>query len=75
MEENTTFKKKMIITFQGKMLGRNYCTVSVNLPISPEGQTKTKLGNTEVRGLADQAVSENLTISRGKPQYRKGHYE
>ena len=26
-----------------------------------EGQTKTKLGNTEVRGLVDQAVSENLT--------------
>ncbi len=26
-----------------------------------EGQTKTKLGNTEVRGLVDQAVNENLT--------------
>lgn len=37
--------------------------ISVKVPEPQfEGQTKTKLGNTEVRGITDTVVSENLTI-------------
>ena len=37
--------------------------ISVKLPEPQfEGQTKTKLGNTEVRGIVDSIVSEGLSF-------------
>ncbi len=38
-----------------------------------EGQTKTKLGNSEVKGIVDSVISEKLEhIPRGEPQGRRG---
>ncbi len=40
-----------------------------------EGQTKTKLGNSEVRGIVESAVHEGLSVLlRGTPGHRTGHH-
>ena len=39
-----------------------------------EGQTKAKLGNTEIRTLVDNLISENaFRLFGGEPGYRQGH--
>jgi DNA gyrase subunit B len=45
--------------------------ISVKVPDPEfEGQTKTKLGNTEVRGIVDSLVGEVLTEYLGVPSQR-----
>jgi DNA gyrase subunit B len=50
--------------------------ISVKVPDPEfEGQTKTKLGNTEVRGIVDSLVGESLTrIFRLPPQRGRCHF-
>jgi len=54
--------KKIDDTFSGDDVREGLtCVISVKVPEPQfEGQTKSKLGNSEVRGLVDKIVSENL---------------
>ncbi len=62
MAENINLLKKMMPNLQGEDVREGLTTViSVKLTDPQfEGQTKTKLGNPEVRGLVDSVVTENF---------------
>lgn len=62
--KNSKFAKKMEETFSGDDVREGLTAVlSVKVPEPQfEGQTKTKLGNTEVRGIVEGFVNEQLTL-------------
>ena len=62
--KNSKFAKKMEETFSGDDVREGLTAVlSVKIPEPQfEGQTKTKLGNTEVRGIVEGFVNEQLTL-------------
>ena len=52
------------------------CVISVKVPNPQfEGQTKTKLGNLEVKGIVDNITSEGLKVYLEEhPTEAKGNY-
>ncbi len=61
--KNSKISKKMEENLSGDDVREGLtCVLSVKIPDPQfEGQTKTKLGNSEVRGITDSIVSERLT--------------
>ncbi len=62
--KNSKLSKKMEETLSGEDVREGLTAVlSIKVPEPQfEGQTKTKLGNTEVRGIVENFVSEQLTV-------------
>ncbi|MBN2625187.1 MAG: DNA topoisomerase (ATP-hydrolyzing) subunit B [Spirochaetales bacterium] len=63
LQQDTKLSKKADESFSGDDVREGLtCVISVKVPEPQfEGQTKTKLGNSEVRGLVDSLVNEELT--------------
>lgn len=61
--QSSKFSKKADESFSGDDVREGLtCVISVKVPEPQfEGQTKTKLGNSEVRGIVDSLVNEQLT--------------
>jgi DNA gyrase subunit B len=66
---NNLFKEAEREISSGETSRGSVCVISVKLPNPQfEGQTKTKLGNSEVKGIVETWSTMAWPISRGKPR-------